>query len=98
MKAWELDEIRRAVKGKWLMRATGAPATGPRFNGRISTDSRKAGEGDLFFAIAGKKFDAHAFVKAVAEKCVAAIIVQKEPTADVLARAKRKIRRRDSGG
>ncbi len=105
MKAWELDEVRRAVKGKWLMRdmggaggvadagaaaVAGGGSGGRGFNGRISTDSRKAGEGELFFAIAGKKFDAHHFLREVLEKRVSGVIVQREPAAEILALAQEK--------
>jgi UDP-N-acetylmuramoyl-tripeptide--D-alanyl-D-alanine ligase len=89
VKAWEIEEIRRAVKGKWLMRG---PNELPvrRFNGRISTDSRKARENELFIAIEGKKHDAHAFVKDVIERGVACVLVHKEQPADVLMRAQTK--------
>ena len=46
MKAWEIDELRRGMKGKWAMRGENPRA----FNGRVCTDSRKAAAGDLFFA------------------------------------------------
>ena len=88
MKAWDIDEIRRAVKGKWLMRGPGEGAGGRRFNGRISTDSRKASAGDLFFAIKGERFDAHEFVTDVVERDVACIIVHKDPATKILNRAK----------
>ncbi|HUO08651.1 MAG TPA: UDP-N-acetylmuramoyl-tripeptide--D-alanyl-D-alanine ligase [Phycisphaerae bacterium] len=81
MKPWEIEEVRRAVKGKWLTRGS------RRFNGRVATDSRKAGEGDLFVAIAGKTHDAHAYVRDVIEKKVAAVIVHAEPSTEVLAAA-----------
>ena len=44
----------------------------------ICTDSRKAKPGDLFFAIKGENFDGHDFVKEVAEKKVAAVVVERE--------------------
>jgi UDP-N-acetylmuramoyl-tripeptide--D-alanyl-D-alanine ligase len=81
VKAWELDEVRRAVKGKWLARG------GRQFNGRVCTDSRKAGEGELFVASAGKTHDAHGFVGAVIERGVAAAIVHRELPAEMLALA-----------
>ena len=86
MKAWEIEEIRRGVKGKWLMRGDVA-AGGRRFNGRVCTDSRVAGEGDLFVAIAGKTHDAHAFLKEVMERDVAAVVVHRELPAELLSLA-----------
>ena len=82
--AWEIDELRRGCKGKWMMRGEIARA----FNGRICTDSRKAAAGDFFVAIKGERFDAHDFVPAVVEKEVAAILIHKELPADLLTRAR----------
>ncbi len=44
---------------------------------RVCTDSRQAQPGDLFFALAGEKFDAHNFLPQVAEKSVAAVVVER---------------------
>src|SRR4051812_49451312 len=85
MKAWELEDVRRAVKGKWVMRGGGV---GRPFNGVICTDSRKAAAGDLFFAIAGERHDAHKFVGEVIEREVAAVVVHKELSPQVLGRAR----------
>jgi UDP-N-acetylmuramoyl-tripeptide--D-alanyl-D-alanine ligase len=81
VKPWEIEEVRRAVKGKWLTRGA------RQFNGRVVTDSRKTGEGELFVAIAGKTHDAHAYVRDVIDRKVAAVIVHVDPAAEVLARA-----------
>jgi UDP-N-acetylmuramoyl-tripeptide--D-alanyl-D-alanine ligase len=43
----------------------------------VCTDSRRAKAGDLFFAIKGEKFDGHDFIAEVAEKKVAAVVVEK---------------------
>lgn len=42
----------------------------------ISTDSRTAGAGDLFVAVAGEKFDGHQFIDEVAAKGVVAIVAE----------------------
>ncbi len=42
---------------------------------RVCTDSRQAQAGDLFFALAGDRFDAHDFLPEVAQKGVAAVVV-----------------------
>ena len=43
----------------------------------VSTDSRSAKAGDVFFAIKGEKFDGHEFVNQVTAKRVAAVVVEK---------------------
>jgi UDP-N-acetylmuramoyl-tripeptide--D-alanyl-D-alanine ligase len=43
---------------------------------RISTDSRKAQAGDLFFALAGERFDGHDFLEEVARAGVAAVVAE----------------------
>jgi UDP-N-acetylmuramoyl-tripeptide--D-alanyl-D-alanine ligase len=44
---------------------------------RICTDSREAGPGDLFVALAGERFDAHSFLPEVAQRRVAAVAAEK---------------------
>lgn len=44
--------------------------------GGVSTDSRTAGAGDVFVAVAGDKFDGHQFLDEVAGKGVAAAVVE----------------------
>lgn len=46
----------------------------------ISTDSRRLQPGDLFFAIKGENFDGHTFLKEVAAKGAAAVVVEREKT------------------
>ncbi|HEY4414688.1 MAG TPA: UDP-N-acetylmuramoyl-tripeptide--D-alanyl-D-alanine ligase [Verrucomicrobiae bacterium] len=46
--------------------------------GNVCTDSRAAQAGDLFFAIAGEKFDGHDFINEVAGKKVAAVVVARK--------------------
>ena len=43
----------------------------------VSTDSRSAKAGDVFFAIQGEKFDGHKFINEVAAKGVVAVVVDK---------------------
>ena len=42
----------------------------------VSTDSRSAKAGDVFFALQGDKFDGHKFIPEVAAKGVAAVVVE----------------------
>ena len=51
--------------------------TGETPVGGICTDSRQVKPGDVFFAIAGKRFDGHAFLNEVAAKGAAAVVVEK---------------------
>ena len=44
---------------------------------RVCTDSRQAEPGDLFVALAGERFDAHAFLPEVARRGVAAIVAER---------------------
>src|SRR5436190_24107767 len=44
---------------------------------RVGTDSRRAQAGDLFFALAGERFDAHGFVHDVAGKGASAVVVER---------------------
>jgi UDP-N-acetylmuramoyl-tripeptide--D-alanyl-D-alanine ligase len=43
---------------------------------RICVDSRQAQAGDLFFALAGERFDAHHFLNEVARRGVAAVVAE----------------------
>ncbi|MDW8309406.1 MAG: UDP-N-acetylmuramoyl-tripeptide--D-alanyl-D-alanine ligase [Verrucomicrobiales bacterium] len=44
---------------------------------RVCTDSRKVRPGDLFFALAGERFDGHDFVVEVARQGAAAVVVER---------------------
>ena len=44
---------------------------------RVNTDSRSAQAGDLFIALSGDRFDGHNFINEVAQKGVAAIVVER---------------------
>jgi UDP-N-acetylmuramoyl-tripeptide--D-alanyl-D-alanine ligase len=44
---------------------------------RICVDSRQAEAGDLFFALAGERFDAHSFLPEVARRGVAAVVAER---------------------
>ena len=44
---------------------------------RVCTDSRQVQAGDLFFALAGDRFDGHDFLVEVAAKKVAAVLVDR---------------------
>jgi len=46
--------------------------------GRVCSDSRQARAGDLFFALAGDRFDGHDFLPEVARKGAAAVVVARD--------------------
>jgi len=69
VKEMSVDEIRRAVHGRWRTPATTVVVGG------VSTDTRTVQPGDLFIALKGDRFDAHDFLAdAAAAGCVAAIV------------------------
>lgn len=73
MRELSLFQIAEWVDGALIQ---GVPASKV---GRVSTDSRKAGEGDLFVALKGDKFDAHKFLAEVGDAGVAAMLVSSLP-------------------
>jgi UDP-N-acetylmuramoyl-tripeptide--D-alanyl-D-alanine ligase len=69
VKALSLEEIRRHVHGLWRTAGSDSTVEG------VTIDSRTAGEGDLFIAIRGDRFDGHDFLpKAAAAGCTAAVV------------------------
>src|ERR1700709_1871881 len=44
----------------------------------VCSDSRQAQAGDLFFALAGERFDGHDFLAAVANQGVAAVVAERK--------------------
>jgi len=71
MDARSLSYVAAACSGELL---TGSPDAQVL---RVGTDSRQARAGDLFVALAGDKFDGHSFLADVADKGVAAIMVER---------------------
>ena len=77
MKALSLEEIRRHVHGLWRTAGTDAPIVG------VSIDSRTAGEGELFIAIRGDRFDGHDFLpQAAAAGCTAVVVLREAALLD----------------
>ncbi|MGI4982566.1 MAG: Mur ligase domain-containing protein, partial [Janthinobacterium lividum] len=64
-----LEQAARWIDGAVVVGAGATPFA------RVSTDSRTVGPGDLFVALRGERFDAHAFLDAVAAQGVAAAVV-----------------------
>ncbi|MGN6555935.1 MAG: UDP-N-acetylmuramoyl-tripeptide--D-alanyl-D-alanine ligase, partial [Verrucomicrobiota bacterium] len=78
METKTLDFILKACGGKL---AQGLKVTAIK---RVCTDSRQAGDGDLFIALAGERFDAHQFLPEVARQDVAAVVVERAKVIPVL--------------
>jgi len=69
MKPLPIEDVRQAVRGRWVAPASSATVL------RVTTDSRDTQAGDLFVALRGPRFDGHAFLSAAAAGgCVAAIV------------------------
>ena len=67
-----LHYIAQAVSGELRHGPPGATVS------RVCTDSRLAGPEDLFFALAGARFDAHRFLPEVARRGVGAIVAERD--------------------
>lgn len=65
-----LDEIIRVIEGRTKEKPAPVTVTG------VSTDSRTAGAGDLFFALRGERFDGHRFMAEAVERGAIAAVVQ----------------------
>lgn len=72
-----LSEISAALSGELVV---GNPAT--RVSGRVSTDSRDLGSGDIFFAKHGAQDDGHRYLDSMAAQGVALAVVS-EPRLDL---------------
>lgn len=70
--AWTSQHLQQAAQGQWYNTIQPEHAIQ-----RIVTDSRQAQAGDAFLALKGERFDAHDFVKQVAEQGVSCVIVQR---------------------
>jgi len=70
VKPLTLEEVRRAVRGRWLARPESPPPVTS-----VVTDSREAVQGSLFVALRGERADGHDFVlEAFSRGAVAALV------------------------
>ena len=87
MNPLEIDEIRRAIRGRWLSlpfrwrgklpkQAEILDKLNPPLVVRgICTDSREANPDEVFFAIRGERFDGHDFITSAAKQgCISAVV------------------------
>ena len=71
MTFWTLDRVADALTAV----AVTPPPRGSRPLAAVSTDTRSVATGNLFVALRGERFDAHAFVRDAVEKGAAAVVV-----------------------
>ncbi|NEG88957.1 UDP-N-acetylmuramoyl-tripeptide--D-alanyl-D-alanine ligase [Bifidobacterium aerophilum] len=81
MMPMSLGEIAEAAQGR-LTRVAGADPAAPIATSAVS-DSRQAGEGSVFVAIAGERVDGHDFVPAVAKQGAVCALVDHEVDAPI---------------
>jgi UDP-N-acetylmuramoyl-tripeptide--D-alanyl-D-alanine ligase len=72
MKPLTLEETRDAVHGRWLARGEALTVHS------VTTDTRSARAGELFFALRGERMDGHSFLPQAAEASCAAAIVARD--------------------
>ncbi len=73
-----LADVLGFVQGRLLSRE------GDRSFSRVTTDSRKAGPGDLFVALRGEHFDGHEFVDHALNSGVSGVLVEKPVSQETL--------------
>ncbi|MBN1942277.1 MAG: UDP-N-acetylmuramoyl-tripeptide--D-alanyl-D-alanine ligase [Phycisphaerae bacterium] len=74
MRALTGNELRQAIRGRWLSRSEPIPIRG------VSIDSRTARRDDVFVAVRGETFDGHDYLPAAAAAgCVAAVVDLQHP-------------------
>src|SRR4051812_26677953 len=73
MTFWTLDRVADAVQPL----ARGNLPRGARPFARVWTDTRTIGEGDLFVALVGERFDAHEFLRQAVASGAAGVVVSR---------------------
>ena len=73
---FSVEEVLRATGGRLLRRGDDA------FQG-VSTDSRTIGEGELYIALKGPRFDGHHFALEALEKKAGGVIIEEERAGDI---------------
>jgi len=73
----QIDEVLRATGGKLLQGEENALLRG------ICTDSRTVGEGELFIALKGPRFDGHHFALEALEKKAGGVLIEEERAGDI---------------
>jgi UDP-N-acetylmuramoyl-tripeptide--D-alanyl-D-alanine ligase len=68
---WTLDRVAEALEAVTVT----PPPRGARGLSSVSTDTRTVGDGNLFVALRGERFDAHEFLRDAVEKGAAALVV-----------------------
>jgi len=71
-----LDEVVKAVNGQMILRGRNKKVQG------VSIDSRNVSEGDLFFAIQGKRFNGHQFINKAYHAGAAGAVISRRIISD----------------
>ena len=74
MRETAIWQIERAISGELLSGVRDDTVTG------VSTDSRRAGRGDVFFALSGKNGDGHDFICGAVQNGAKCVVVSKDNT------------------
>ena len=69
MSFWNQQRIKNTLGGSWVARPDARPVEG------VSVDTRTLREGQVFFALRGERFDAHAFLGAAIEHGAGVLVV-----------------------
>ncbi|QIO04733.1 UDP-N-acetylmuramoyl-tripeptide--D-alanyl-D-alanine ligase [Acinetobacter shaoyimingii] len=78
LEPWTVEQLQQATQGQWHNNRV------PKGQiKRILTDSRHAEQGDVFLALKGERFNAHDFIKQVAEQGCEIAIVSHPVDADI---------------
>ncbi len=72
VRGWSTSRLAAAIQAVNPVRDRRQPL------GNVRTDSRKVGEGDVFFALCGDRFDAHSFVPDVVQAGAAVVVTDRD--------------------
>lgn len=78
MKKLTIGQLKEGTKGKLIKGEENARVSG------VAIDSRKAAEGDVFFAIVGEVHDAHKFIPQVLKNGCRTLVISDEKALDLL--------------
>ncbi len=77
LSGWKLDSLALGSGGQIKNRSFSKSG---KISGKISTDSRTIGQGDVFVALQGDRFDGHQYVQQVVEAGAACLVLEREPS------------------
>lgn len=81
MSFWTFDNLREVTAGRWLRRGDDGVLSEPS---GVSTDTRTLSRGQVFVALAGARFDGHAYIADAVAAGSPLIVVEREDAADAI--------------